>query len=278
MVIIKPINIVTSPMDDRETFTRITKDVDRRNKTDIRIYPLMVFIVLVVFIIVSMSQVSQLVNGGSDERLQSTGVFVAGIGVVISIMYLLMSRRYSHDDRDLALMRDLMDFTKGEFDKYGIKEDHYINAMRSCIKAESGLRSFRIRFIVSVAPAAVGLLLMMFNPFSDEVFNTTILLFAASLAINVMFLLGCIVYPRKHEKNFVKFSDAFVDAMCRCGIRVKGYEPVIGFRPVIPFVILSVITGGLFFAFWIYLSMRDMNRHLDEQWNFEDSIMESIIM
>ena len=69
MVIIKPINIVTSPMDDRETFTRITKDVDRRNKTDIRIYPLMVFIVLVVFIIVSMSQVSQLVNGGSDERL-----------------------------------------------------------------------------------------------------------------------------------------------------------------------------------------------------------------
>ena len=82
-------------------------------------------------------------------------------------------------------MRDLMDFTKGEFDRYGIKEDHYINAMRSCIKAESGLRSFRIRFIVSVAPAAVGLLLMMFNPFSDEVFNTTILLFAASLAINV---------------------------------------------------------------------------------------------
>ncbi|MGN1045003.1 MAG: hypothetical protein ACI4Q9_03500 [Candidatus Methanomethylophilaceae archaeon] len=265
-------------MDNRETVTKITKDVDRRNKTDIRIYPFMVFIVLVIFIVVSMYQVTQLVDKGSDVRLQSTGVFVAGIGVVISIMYLLMSRRYSHEDRDLALMRDLMEYTKEEFDRYGIKEDHHINDMRSCIKAESGLRSFRIRFAVSVAPAALGLLLMMFNPFSDEIFHTTIFLFVASLAINLMFLLGCIVYPRKHEKNFVKFSDAFVDAMCRCGIRVKGYEPVIGFRPTILFVILSVLTCGLFFAFWLYLSMRDMNRHLDEQWNFEDSVMDSILM
>jgi len=37
---------------------------------------------------------------------------------------------------------------------------------------------------------------------------------------------------------------------------------------------LTLITLGMFFIVWVYLSLRDMNRHLDQQWNFENSLVD----
>ena len=263
-------------MESRDHIVKIVRDVDRRNSTDIRIYPGMVLIVLLVFICVSAYQMVQLSIDGADSRLQSAGVFLTGIGVVISIMYLLVSRRYNHEDRDLALMKDLLDYTRDLFDHYGIREYHYTNSMRSCIKAESGLRTFRLRFIVSVAPAAIGLIILLFNSTSETAFIVTCCLFAVSLVINIVLLLQCITYPRAHEKEFVTFSDAYVDAMARCGVRIRGYEPVIGYRPFWVFLVLSVVTLGTFFAYWVYRSMVDMNRHIEEQWVFENAVIEAL--
>lgn len=260
-------------MESEKHLLRIHKDIDRRNSTDLRIPPSMVIFVLAVFVCIAVYQGSQLSIDGTDSRLQSVGTFVTGTGVVISIMYLLTSRRYAHEDRDMKLMTDLMAYVSDMFVHYGIRETHYLTMMRSCIGAESGLRAFRIRFLISVAPAALGLIVLVFNATSEIVFSVTCALFAISLVINVIMLIQCITYPREHEKKFVTFSDAFVDSMARCGIRVKGYEPVIGFRPFWPFLILSIATFGIFFIYWLYRSMSDMDRHLEEQWVFENSVM-----
>lgn len=260
-------------MESREHIARIHRDIDRRNSTDLRIYPQLVLVVLIVFICISVFQMTQLSLEGADSNLQSAGVFVTGTGVVISIMYLLTSRRYSHDDRDLALMTDLLVYSRDMFEYYGIRENHYLNTMRSCIKAESGLDSFRIRFMLSITPAEVGLVVLVFNATSQTAFSIVCALFVVSLVVNVLMLIQCITYPRSHEKVFVTFSDSFVDAMARCGIRVKGYEPVIGHRPFWLFIILSIVTCGLFFAYWLYRSIVDMNRHIEEQWVFENSVM-----
>ena len=260
-------------MESEKHLSRIHKDIDRRNSTDLRIPPSMVVFVLVIFVCVAVYQGAQLSIDGADSRLQSAGTFVTGTGVVISIMYLLTSRRYAHEDRDMRLMTDLLAYVSDMFTLYGIRETHYLTTMRSCIGAESGLRTFRIRFLASVAPAALGLVVLVFNATSETAFSITCALFAISLAINVVLLIQCITYPREHEKKFVTFSDAFVDSMARCGIRVNGYEPVIGFRPFWPFLILSVATLGIFFIYWLYRSMSDMDRHLEEQWLFENSIM-----
>ena len=260
-------------MESGKYLSKIHKDIDRRNSTDLRIPPFMVLFVLVVFICVAVFQGAQLSIDGADSRLQSVGIFVTGTGVVISIMYLLTSRRYGHEDRDLDLMTDLLAYSMDMFDHYGIRETHYLTTMRSCIKAESGLRSFRIRFLSSVAPAAIGLVVLVFNATSQTAFSISCALFAISLAINVVFLIQCITYPREHEKRFVTFSDAFSDAMARCGIRINGYEPVIGFRPFWPFLVLSIVTVGIFFIYWLYLSMIDMDRHLEQQWVFENDVM-----
>lgn len=233
----------------------------------------MVLFVMVVFVCVAVSQMTQLSRDGADPSLQVAGVFVTGVGVVISIMYLLVSRRYSHEDRDLELMRDMLDYATDLFDHYAIRDRHYLNIMRSCIKAESGLRDFRIKFLISVAPAAVGLIILLFNATSEDAFLITCWLFAISLAINIALLIQCVTFPRSHEKVFVTFSDAYVDALSRCGLRVKGYEPVIGYRPFWVFLVLSIVTFGVFFVYWIYRSMIDMNRHMDEQWLFENSVI-----
>ena len=263
-------------MESKEHMAHIHRDVDRRNSTDIRIQPSLVLIVLVVFICVAVYQMTQLSLEGADSRLQSAGVFVTGVGVVISIMYLLMSRRYAHDDRDITLMRDMLAYARDLFDHYGIKEQHYLNTMRSCIRAESGLKTFRIRFLASVAPAAIGLIVLVFNATSQTAFYVTCVLFSISLAINVVMLVMCITYPREHEKMFTVFSDSYVDAMARCGIRVSGYEPVISYRPFWVFLVASIVTVGLFFAYWLYLSIVDMNRHIEEQWVFENNVMEAL--
>jgi membrane protein YdbS with pleckstrin-like domain len=263
-------------MESKEHMARIHKDVDRRNSTDIRVQPALVLIVLIVFICVAVYQMTQLSSEGADSHLQSAGVFVTGVGVVISIMYLLMSRRYAHDDRDLTLMRDMLAYARDMFEYYGIREFHYLNTMRSCIKAESGLRTFRIRFLASVAPAAIGLVVLVFNATNPTAFYITCALFSISLAINIVMLVMCITYPREHEKRFTIFSDSYVDAMARCGIRVKGYEPVISYRPFWVFLVASIVTVGVFFAYWLYLSIVDMNRHIDEQWVFENNVMSAL--
>ncbi len=260
-------------MESEGHLSRIHRDIDRRNSTDLRIQPSLIVVVLTVFICVAVYQMTQLSIEGADSRLQSAGVFVTGTGVVISIMYLLMSRRYAHEDRDLMLMRDMLAYATDLFDHYGVREMHYLHTMRSCIRAESGLRTFRIRFLLSVAPAAVGLIVLVFNATSQIAFTVTCVLFAISLVINVLMLIQCITFPREHEKRFVTFSDAYIDSMARCGIRVKGYEPVIGHRPFWVFLVLSIVTVGLFFVYWLYRSMVDMNRHLDEQWLFENAVI-----
>ena len=263
-------------MEKEKHLSKIHKDIDRRNSTDLRIAPSMMMTVLIVFLCVSVYQMTQLSLDGADSRLQSAGVFVTGTGVVISIMYLLTSRRYSHEDRDLDLMRDLLVYATDMFDLYGIRERHHLTDMRSCIKAESGLGSFRLRFLASVAPAAIGLLVLLFNATSETAFTVSCYLFVLSLVINVVFLVQCITFPREHEKSFVLFSDSFVDAMARCGIRVKGYEPVISHRPFWIFLVLSVVTFGIFFIYWLYLSVVDMNRHIEEQWVFENAVMRAL--
>ena len=228
---------------------------------------------MVTYVCVAIYQETQTSVDEVGARLQSAGIFVTGIAVIISIIYLQISRRYLHQDRDVKLMTDLLAYVTDMFDYYGIRETHYLSTMRSCIGVKTGLKAFRIRFLLSVTPAVLGLIILVFNATKSEMYNVTYSLFITSLVIDVILMIQCVAYPRAHEKKYVIFSDAFVDSMARCGIRIKGYEPVIGFRPFIPFLILSIVTVGIFFLFWIFRSMADMDRHLEEQWIFENAIM-----
>jgi hypothetical protein len=57
-----------------------------------------------------------------------------------------------------------------------------------------------------------------------------------------------------------------------------GYGQVIGGRNVYLLIVLSLVTFGLFIIVWLCISMRDFNRHIDEQWNFENNLLVALKM
>ena len=59
---------------------------------------------------------------------------------------------------------------------------------------------------------------------------------------------------------------------------MKGYGQVIGGRNVYFMAILSIITLGVFVVIWLCISMRDFNRHISEQWNYEDRLLTALVM
>ncbi len=245
-----------------------------------RLYPLMVAVVLFVYLLVAIVAIFRKVGGGPigpENYLYIISVLIVGMGLILALMYLMASRSYKHVKRDINLMKDLTVYLKDYSRARSIDCTKEIRIMEDNIPHAMGQSVLYGLFVIAMLPALVGAAVTFLNPMTDESFIQVLILFMVSVIFCAVVLVVNINLPKKHEKTFLKFSDAFVDGMHRCGVGLYRYEPAIGVRSFIILGILTIVTLGLFFPLWIYISMRDMNRHLDEQWTFENSIAESIL-
>lgn len=47
-------------------------------------------------------------------------------------------------------------------------------------------------------------------------------------------------------------------------------------RETILYIILTIITGGLFWIYWFYLQLKEYNEHFKSQWRLEDQLMDTL--
>ncbi len=257
-------------MDQGEQLSRIRHDVDRRNKTDMRLYPSMVVAVLLMYTAVAFSR-GYLV--GDDVEIQSFSIAVVGAGLVLSIMYVLATRVNKHNKRDANLMSDLCDFMEDIVPDGA--ENEYIMTMRQCVPKTGKQFALFIFFFATLFPAAFGALIYALG-IGDDPDNLALVLITVSFVLGLLVILVNINFPHKHERRFIVFADATVDLFTSLGISMKGYRCVIGDRNAYLLAVLSIITFGVFIVIWVSITMRDFNRHIDEQWNFEDNLLAAL--
>ena len=255
-----------------ELLSMVRRDIDRRNKTDMRLYPSMAFAVLVIYTFVALYRG---IFFEGVEEVRSFSVAIVGSGLVLALMYVLATRVNKHNKRDANLMTDICNYLEGYVPEGS--ENVHLKVMRSCIQETLGQFVLFILFFATLFPAAFGALIYA-RGLTENADDLALRLIVISFVLGMCILLVNINYPRMHEKKFIRFSDSMVDLLESIGISMKGYTQVIGGRNVYLMIVLSIITLGVFVVVWLCISMRDFNRHIDQQWNFEDSLMVALTM
>lgn len=249
---------------------KIGLDIDKRNKTDMRVYPTMIFAILATYTVIAFYRLFMM-EGATEDNMIS--VVIVGAGLVFAIMYVLLTRAYRHNKRDVSLVTDLCEFL--EESPHGGKDNPLIWAIRAEIGTNIKQKAlFLINFIV-LLPATFGVLVYV-RGYGENSESLALSLMTLSFFLSSVLILININYSKNHERRFIRFSNATVAFFESVGIAMVGYDKVIGGRNVKLLTILSVVTLGLFLIPWLCISMRDFNRHLDQQWNFENNLTEAL--
>lgn len=259
-------------MDRDAILMRVRRDIDRRNKTDMKLYPSMAFAVIVIYTFVAFYR--GLFFEGA-ENVRSFSIAIVGAGLVLALMYVLATRVNKHNRRDADLMTDVCEYLESNVPDGESNRD--IAFMRSQIPGTMGQFVLFILFFAALFPAAFGALIYA-RGLTENADDLALRLIVVSFVLGLTIILININYPRLHEKRFIRFSDASVRVLESAGIAMKGYGQVIGGRNVYFMAILSIITLGVFVVIWLCISMRDFNRHISEQWNYEDRLLTALVM
>ena len=79
---------------------------------------------------------------------------------------------------------------------------------------------------------------------------------------------------RKHDELQSNYQTTLVNALGEAGLQPPAFTPYKSHKrdPVL-FIILSAITGGLFWIYWFYTLLKDYNEHFTDQAKFEDQLL-----
>ncbi len=250
--------------------TKIGHDIDRRNKTDMRVYPTMIFAILAIYTAIAFYRLFFMEGVTRDNMIS---VVMAGAGLVFAIMYVLVTRAYRHNKRDVDLGTDVCEFLENAVDDG--KSNPHIWKMRAEIGTNIKQKVMFLTNFVVLLPAALGVLVYV-RGYTDEPETLALSMMTASFILSSLLILANINYSKNHERRFIRFSDATVEFFESVGIAMEGYDKVIGGRNVKLLTFMSIATLGLFLIPWMCISMRDFNRHIDQQWNFENNLTEAL--
>ena len=200
-------------------------------------------------------------------------VVMVGAGLVFAIMYVLVTRAYRHNKRDVATGTDVCEFLESAVEDG--KSNPLIWAMRAEIGTNIKQKVIFLANFVALLPAALGVLVYV-RGYTDNPESLALSMMTASFILSSLLILANINYSKNHERRYIRFSNATVAFFESVGIAMVGYDKVIGGRNVKLLTVLSIATLGLFLIPWLCISMRDFNRHIDQQWNFENNLSEAL--
>ncbi|MEM2838469.1 MAG: DUF4234 domain-containing protein [Thermoplasmata archaeon] len=262
--------------------------VNARNVTDVRIpkiwvlLPIIVYIASIIVIAVIFAvQVSDLVTRliedpsyipTDEEILQSMGwlVTVSLIWSIISyalfavLTYKLLNRHNEHFERESHLRMGIISFLRAaagspERESIVSSEIATMNMLQSESSSEEPRRSSVLWALV------IG---FMWVP----VFN----LIAMILSLYMFYFLMKEIW--EHDRRFHEFMAQTYSALSKLGYQ---FSPMSGVRALerrsfILYLVLSILTLGLFVLYWWYVLAKDPEEHYREQWYVEDHLATTI--
>jgi len=216
------------------------------------ILPFLVPILLIVSIIV----IAVLLAGGifsESETLIATSmltfvavflaIVVAFIIINLYVTYKWIKRRNDHFRRSHKLLTSIIDYMVAK----GVN-DPEIASMRSMIE--------EAKFRESERSAALWIFLTMV---------------LSIVGLYVMHFLTRDFY--EHELREQKIYKNLAEVLKRRGIALQVPEPMIPDRNTVIYIILTIVTLGLFGIYWIYVITKDPNKHFLEHKKFEQNLL-----
>lgn len=263
-------------MNAKESANGIIVNIANRDRTDSYVPPAMVSLVILAYIII-MLRYYVLTARSFDGALTPAqmfnimSIFVIGMALVLSIFYLLTSRNIKHMQRESGLRCHLIDYAEAMGADVG-----NLRRMDSEIREQEKVRSYRIRKMMLILPAALGTGTLFFLDLRIYGAGMMILCWILSLIAIFTAAPALTTAPRAHEERTLPFYEEFNRIAPRIGTDSAGFERVLGVRSFLLFTVISALTAGLFLPVWAFMAFNDMNRHFMEQWYFEDSVIRSL--
>ena len=113
-------------------------------------------------------------------------------------------------------------------------------------------------------------------PLAVMAFNWTPVFFL--LIVQFALTFGSVLgFPARHDKVQADFTKELEKQCARFGLRIEPMEHKVLRRDIWVHAVLLVLALGLYSFAYLFVSCREMNAHLVEQWAYEEELMRRII-
>ena len=273
-------------MDDdryRTAANRIIESIADREKTDIKLQPSLVSLVIAIYLAVTIYYVTSVYSRYEIIPIQQmftvAALFTIGGALVISIMLSLSTRNRKHAEREGRLRSALIDYCIANDHSCGYDLSANIERMKDkdeeLNRMYDGLVSGPSLFLIAV-PIVVSLVLIMLPALKDHAIGIMSVCYGIAMCISLFVTPVITTFPRRHEMLSEEYYHEFEEISGYLGMDGLRYETTIGYRSFWMFILFTVLSLGLFLIYWAYLMFKDMNGHFDMQWAYEDRIFRSV--
>ncbi|MFA5452716.1 MAG: hypothetical protein WC248_04010 [Candidatus Methanomethylophilaceae archaeon] len=271
-------------MELREAANGIIVNIAKREKTDTIIPPMMVVLVLLSYaVIITYYATTMYREYGRDipitQLFSLVALFTIGIGLIVALFYLLMSRNVKHSEREKELRYYMVEYADANNYVCGADISNDIQRLKDInteILAEENPAFRKNRLLYIGLPAIAGTLALLFVDLETYAIQLVAICYGISIVLAMFIAPSITVFPRQHERRAIEFYDEFNDIAVCIGIKTEKFDRRIGYRSFWVFLLISALTLGAFLIYWGYLTFKDMNKHFLEQWYYEDCLFKSI--
>lgn len=185
----------------------------------------------------------------------ATGII--SMAFIIILLYMLFSRNNRHTRREAMLRRAIIDFLRSRAVEMGV-----INEISSEIQTMESI-DYESRMREPERNAALWSLLPLV-PVVGWIFFLIAMYYLSS-------------YPAPHDRRWHAFTQQVQSAGSKLGMSMMLPSwKTIPERSFVIYLILTILTLGLFIFYWYYVLIKDINEHYMVQWQFEDQLLREI--
>ncbi len=208
--------------------------------------------------------------------------FIAEAALSSFMLFCVTRRNRNHLKRDAEWMEALsgfVDFHGG--DSAPMRRIALGN--RSVIGGTVAKLSMAIWILLTLALVALGI--GIYGAYDSTSFDdVTVVAMIMSVPVMLVLMLqfaitvgSVFLFPSSHDALQAKFTEEFADRCAGFGFRADRMEHTVLRRDIWPHLILIVVTLGLYSFVYLFISCKEMNKHLSEQWAYEEKLMRDIV-
>ncbi len=176
------------------------------------------------------------------------------VGLILEFLfwYFLISRRNNHFARDVSVRQGLIEYLGQSFAAMGRSNEistelATMNAIHGEANAEEREKSAVLWIVLSIITLGIAGLYVLYFLTKD---------------------------PYKHDRRQQSFMQQVQQGFSKLGKPVVNPSwNALPDRSYIVYLIVDIITLGLFGFYWYYVLIKDMNGHFKNQWQLEDSLL-----
>ncbi len=208
--------------------------------------------------------------------------FTAEAALSSFMLFCVTRRNRNHLRRDAEWMEalsDFVDFHGG--DSASMRRTALGN--KSIIGGAATNLSMAIWMILTLALVALGIgIFLTYDSASLDGVTVTVLVMAVPVLMLLLVQFAVTVgsvffFPSNHDAVQAKFTEEFSDRCAGFGFRVNRMQHTVHRRDIWPHILLVAVTLGLYSFVYLFISCREMNKHLTEQWAYEEDLMRRIV-